>query len=79
MSSRACGEDDSTGAGASLWPSISLIMGWAMKERRCGLIIASLNEGSVEMMALRMLSKLSLGEPSGRETVGTLDMVMVRV
>jgi len=55
------------------------MIGCAMKERRCGLIIASLLEGSVEMMALRMLSKLSLGEPDGRETVGTFDMVVVRV
>jgi len=79
LSSRFCGGLDSTGAGVLLWPSNSLMIGWAMKERRWGEIIASLLEGSVEMMALRMLSKLSLGDPSGRGTVGTFDMMVVRV
>jgi hypothetical protein len=33
--------------------------GWDIKARRCGFTKTSLLEGSVEMMALRMVSKLS--------------------
>jgi len=39
LSSRFCGGLDSTGAGVLLWLSSSLMTGWAMKERRWGLII----------------------------------------
>jgi len=54
LSSRVVGRVPSAGAWASLWPVMSLMIGWSMKVWRWGFIRASLFEGSVAMIALRI-------------------------
>ena len=76
-SSRLC-DVASVGAGASLFLMISLMMGCDMKVIRCGLTLVSLLVGLVDMIALRRLSKTSLGFLNTRWSVGIFDMVVVR-